>query len=60
MILNAHTGSHDMYLRGKRRPVRRALRGVPKSETAAMPNGTLDEKCAWLKARMQRRRKKAA
>lgn len=53
MILNANTASHDMYLpdrrsrSGKAKPAARPAR----NPDAPDPNGTLEQKCAWMRQR---------
>jgi hypothetical protein len=63
VILNATTATHDMYLRGRRR--RQATARKPVEREAALVdgvrgpnrNGTLDERCAWMKLRQKARRR---
>jgi len=57
VILNSNTSSHDLYL-----PRRRAQKLPPKKadhpidrQIDGNPNGSLEEKQAWMRARQQQR-----
>ena len=59
MILNGNTSTDDFYQR------RRRARAKPAKKTSSIdkqldgnPNGSLEEKCAWLRARQQNRAKR--
>lgn len=54
MILNQKTGSHDMYLQAPRR-AQRVIPPRAEKPPAGNPQGSLSEKCAWLKARQEAR-----
>ena len=58
MILNAHTDPHETRLRVKPRPYRAApcLR-VDEQGVRLDPNGSLDERCAWMRERERKRRR---
>ena len=62
MILNGKTGWHEMYLGGRRRPAGRALAaaapaGGKGGAVRATVNGSLEERCAWMRERQARARK---
>jgi hypothetical protein len=64
MILNGRTDSHGMY-----QPDRRARRSRPRPEKAPTParergvtpdpNGSFEQRCAWMRERQMRRRSRA-
>jgi hypothetical protein len=55
MIFNSSTSSHDIYQPDRRARKKRPEAIRPKSQ--GNPHGSLAEKCAWLKARQQKRGK---
>jgi hypothetical protein len=59
MILNANTGSHDMYLPDRRARKAGSRRAAPPEQNSVVPNrnGTLEEKYAWMR-RLQQQPKK--
>jgi len=58
MILN--TGAHDAYLPARRAKPRRQRKETPAPDRRidGDPNGSLAERCAWLKSRQLARRRK--
>jgi hypothetical protein len=62
MILNANAGSHGMYLRSQRHrraDVRKPLEHAIVLVDGVRPdrNGSLAERCAWMKLRQRRRKR---
>jgi hypothetical protein len=59
MILNSNTGSHDMYLPDRRARKAGSRRTAPPEQDSVIPNrnGTLEEKCVWMR-QLQKQPKK--
>ncbi len=64
MILNGQAGSHEMYLKGRRR-VRPSTAARPEAQVApaspgvkANPNGSFEERCAWMRERQAKRKRR--
>lgn len=65
MLLNGRTGSHDMNLPDRRarfRP-RRAEKAAPEADDRGVvpdPRGSFEERCAWMRQRQQKTRRRSA
>jgi hypothetical protein len=54
MILNEHTTSHPIYQRQLRRRAKKQPAPDPVRQVEGNPNGSLAERCAWMRAKQQK------